>query len=82
MLNPNNYGSHNNIWKFNKIAIQGKMVSGQGSHRLIESPKCLICVTSSPEIFVNFVFKHIHAASTYSTSIYTIGNIYIFGNLT
>ena len=40
-----------------------QMTSGQGSHWLIESPNFFhLCVTRSPEICVNLVFKHIHAA--------------------
>ena len=44
-----------------------KMASGQGSHWLIESPTIFYqCVTRPPEICVNLVFKHIHAASSYT----------------
>ena len=43
------------------------MASGQGSHGLIKSPTLVdLHVTRPPEIFVNFVFKHIHAASSYT----------------
>ena len=49
---------------FNKIAIQGKkiqMASGQGNSWLIESPTILhLCVKCLSEIFVNFIFEHIH----------------------
>ena len=49
-----------------------KMASGQGSHWLIESPTIFhlifpLCVTHPSEIFVNFVFKHIHPGSIYVT---------------
>ena len=55
------------------------MVSGQGSHWLIESPTVVhLCVNHPPEIFVNLVFKHIHAASIYIT--YTHNDLAYFSN--
>ena len=43
------------------------MAGGQGIHWLIESPKIFhLCVTCSPEIFVNIVFKHSHIDSIYT----------------
>ena len=40
------------------------MASGQGSHWLIKNPEIYLsihlCVTCLSEIFVNFIFKHIH----------------------
>ena len=46
---------------------KAQMASGQGSHWLIKSPAIFhLCVTCPPEICVNFVFKHIHAASSYT----------------
>ena len=43
------------------------MPSGQGSHWLIEIPIVFyLYVTRPSEIFVNFVFKHIHAARIYT----------------
>ena len=51
--------------RFNKI--EQEMASGQGSHWLIKSPKCChLCVTRPPEICVNLVLKHSHAASSYT----------------
>ena len=46
------------------------MASGQGSHWFIESPTLFhVCVTHLPEVCVKLVFKHIHAASSYTICI-------------
>ena len=43
------------------------MASGQGRYCLIETPAVFhLYVTRPSEIFANFVFKHIHAASIYT----------------
>ena len=58
--------------RFNKIDIQGKGPGGKWTrkplpHWLIVSRTLFhLCVTRPPEICVNFVFKHIHAASIYT----------------
>ena len=46
---------------------KAQMARGQGNKWLIDSPKCFhLCVTRPPEICVNLVFKHIHAATIYT----------------
>ena len=46
---------------------KAQKASGQGSHWHMESPKFFhLHVTRPPEICVNLVFKHIHAASSYT----------------
>ena len=45
---------------------KAQMASGQGSHWLIKSPTFFICVILLPEVCVNLVLKHIHAASSYT----------------
>ena len=43
------------------------MGSGQGRHWFIESPKMFhLRVTRPPDLFVDFVFKHIHAGTIYT----------------
>ena len=38
-----------------------QLASGQGSHWLIESPTIFhLCVIRPPEIFIDFIFKHVH----------------------
>ena len=51
--------------RFNKIAIQGKIPDGVCQVAYRESTDFYPCVTRSSWIFVNFVFKHYHAASIY-----------------
>ena len=42
---------------------KAQMASGQRNHWLIDSPSIVhLCVTRPPGIFINFIFKHIHAA--------------------
>ena len=52
--------------RFNKIVIQGKDPDGKWTRKSLvyrESNIFHLCVTRPPEICVNFVFKHIPAAS-------------------
>ena len=55
--------------RFNKIAIQGKGPDGRWIKKPLayqESKIFYLCVIRPPEICVNLVFKHIHAASSYT----------------
>ena len=59
----------NNASRFNKIAIQGKSPDGKWTRKPLayrESNIFNLCIISPPEICVNLVFKHIHAASSYT----------------
>ena len=52
-----------------KIAIQGKDPDGKWTRKPLayqESNIFNLCVIRPPEICVNLVFKHIHAASSYT----------------
>ena len=53
------------------------MASGQGSHWFIESPTIFhLCVTRPSEMFVNFVFKHIHTASICTICRKSVDNLF------
>ena len=57
------------LQRFNKIAIQGKGPDGKWARKPLayrESNIFSPCVMRPPEICVNLVFKHIHAASSYT----------------
>ena len=54
---------------FNKVAIQGKGPNGKWTRKPLtyrESNIFNLCVIHPPEICDNLVFKHIHAASSYT----------------
>ena len=58
------------LTKLNKIDTKSEVMiqvtSGQGRHRLIESPTmCHYRLASPYHIAVNFIFQHIHAANQY-----------------
>ena len=57
------------LTRFNKIAIQDKGPDEKWTRKPLayrELNIVHICVTCPPEICVNLVFKHIHAASSYT----------------
>ena len=57
------------LTRFNKIAIQGKGPDGKWTRKPLahrESNIFNLCVICPPEICGNLVFKHIHAASSYT----------------
>ena len=54
---------------FNKIAIQGKGLDGKWTRKPLDcggSNIFNLCLIRPPEICINLVFKHIHAASSYT----------------
>ena len=58
--------------RLNKVAIQGKGSDGKMTRKQLayrESNIFNLCVVRPPEICVNLVFKHIHAASSYTICI-------------
>ena len=55
--------------RFNKIAIQGKGPDDKWTRKPLayqESNMFHLLITRAPEIYINLVFKHIHAASSYT----------------
>ena len=59
------------LTRFNMTAIHGKGPDGRWTRKPLayrESNVFNLCVTRPPEICVNLVFKHIHAASSYTIS--------------
>ena len=62
-------GGVQSLPRFNKIAIQGKVQDGKWTRKPLayrESNMFNLGVIRPPEICVNVVFKHIHAASSYT----------------
>ena len=58
------------LTRFNKIAIPNnkfQMSSGQGSHWLIERQFYHLFVARPYQIYVNYIFKHIHTTSINTT---------------
>ena len=77
-------GSYQDLTRFNKFAIQAKGPDGKWTRKPLayrESNNVHLLITRPPEICVNLVFKHIHAASSYTICRQVVPFIYLFSSV-